>query len=219
MGKLEQLILIYGKKHRQGKLKRKESLKLAEEFLKEKKYGMAHVLYHENIKEIKNTSPEVLMNYAISLAKTEHTKEALKVFSQVSKKLENKKYQYLSLKDLRQNVLLALKNQKNQKNQKKGSSSGTNNQCPDESPCGGQGGGKKMDKQGEAQERKNQISKESTQSLEKRSNERENEITKKRRKVKIPALLKQILDNDRILQKKFMKTSTQNKNHQNRKDW
>ena len=48
---------------------------------------------------------------------------------------------------------------------------------------------------------------------------KEEKIKKKRDGVKIPAILKQILNKDRSLQKKLLDTSTQDKHNYEKKDW
>ena len=50
--------------------------------------------------------------------------------------------------------------------------------------------------------------------------EKEEEIRKKRKMVKIPAMLKQIMSDDSQLQQKYIDTSTRKKNStQDKKDW
>ncbi|RLA64970.1 MAG: hypothetical protein DRQ88_09995 [Epsilonproteobacteria bacterium] len=50
--------------------------------------------------------------------------------------------------------------------------------------------------------------------------QKEKEVKKKREQVKLPAMIKQILEDDRKLQRKYMDTSTGSKNpDRERRDW
>ena len=195
-------------RHKKGFLEREDSLKLAEKFLEKNEYKAASTLYEENIKEIEDTEPEVLMNYGVSLAKSNQTLKAMKVFSELSKKLKDKKYSNFSKEDLRQNILLALRKSEEEKKSK---SKEKNNE----------------EKKSENRESKNQSQKrkerdqknKGKENSEKKLDEKEAEIKKKREKIKIPAILKQILNKDRKLQKKMIDTKTKKPKNYEEKDW
>jgi len=145
---------------------------------------------------------------------------------------------------MRQNILLALRQQKQQqqkkdqqkKNEKKQGSSG--DQQKDNESKGGKGEqqksqdkenqDQKKDKEKNKQKDSDQKKKEEQERQQKKQltkqpqtlDEKEEELRKKRKMVKIPAMLKQIMDTDRQLQKKYQDTSTRDMTKSRvRKDW
>ncbi len=218
-------------KHKKGELKAKESLLFAENLLEGGEYEMASILYKENIKSIENTDLEIIMNYAVSLAKSKRTSEALKLFAEVSQRIRTGNYPHLSKKDIQQNIIFALQ-------EKKGGGKGNNSK--DKKKGEKRKRGKDQNQHNKDGEQKNKNDEKKNQNENKKNNKRKNEkrdqklnhknpkqrldqkekeIRKKRKMVKIPAILKQILSNDRKLQKKFIDTSTQRPQASEQKDW
>jgi hypothetical protein len=80
-------------------------------------------------------------------------------------------------------------------------------------------------KKNKRNEKKNKDNKEENdekkreKSPEERLKEKERKQSQKRKMKKIPGLIKQILSDDRKLQKKYIDTSTKSKNNRPRKDW
>ncbi len=238
-------------RHKKGNLNSFESLKLAENLLESQDYQTALTLYEENIEDIEDASPEIIMNYAISLAKAKKIPEALKLFAKLSKRLKQEKYSHLSSEDLQQNILLALQNQANNNQSKedqqnnKESKEGEEEEKSDQNGKDGnqknQESNKQTGKENESKENKNQdngqAEQEDRQDREDKKEEKasdnqerqinqsqENSTSKDREKeagkmAKIPAILKQILDDDRELQKKFIDTSTKDSQKYQSKDW
>ncbi|MBT5093494.1 MAG: hypothetical protein HOM21_04590, partial [Halobacteriovoraceae bacterium] len=70
------------------------------------------------------------------------------------------------------------------------------------------------------QKDKNKSKKEQAKDRKKQWEKHENDIKKKRKMVKIPAMIKQILNDDRNLQKQFYKTKNRKKHSpRDNKDW
>ena len=222
------------KRHKLGELNTLESVKLAENLLENEEYELALNLYEENI-NIETASPESMMNYAISLAKMKQTLKALKIFEKLSGKIKQEEYSYLSREDLQQNILFALQNQSNQENKQSKDEKQKNNENDE-----GKNQEKKQNQQekGEQEEdkqdqnesedkgqEKNQDEnqdekKDNEQNAQKEENSRDGDSQEEKSETaKIPAILKQILDDDRELQKKFIDTSTKNPQKNQHKDW
>lgn len=222
-------------KLRSGELELAGRLKLAEELLQSKDPEAAKVLYEENLK---GASPESYNNYAIALIQNKEAEKALKVLSDLQRNTRNGQ---VSLNEgqrseLRQNILLALQEQKSQQKQKqeeeekkknqKESGEGNNSDKKEGKDKKEKGKGKedkekeKEKEKGEKKDSKEQKpdkndSKDKAESLK----EKQDDIRKKRKMVKIPGLIKQIMSDDRSLQKKYLDTSTSEPREYQKKDW
>ena len=234
------------KRHKLGELNVLESLKLAENLLENKEYELALSLYEENI-NVETASPEAMMNYAISLAKMKQTHKALKVFEKLSLRIKQKEYSHLSQEDLQQNILLTLQDQSGQKNKQSKDEKQQNdekNENEDQKQASNQEVNKDQEKKQDQQEKSKQEEEKKDdkdkkdqnkgekkdENQDKQNNDEqtaqneknlENADSKeeKNETAKIPAILKQILDDDRKLQKKFIDTSTKTPQRNQHKDW
>lgn len=225
-----------------GELSNDGKLKFAEILMKSKEIDAAKVLYEENLK---HASPQHLNNYAITLIQAKEAKEALKVLSRLQRgaRLGDYKLSDSELSEVRQNILLALQSQKEQERQKQKQKQKKNEEDKNkekekqQSGEGGEGDSKdnkknnseekSQDKKDKDKEKeKNNKNKESDDSQKdkkkakpKSFKEHEDEVKKKRKLVKIPGLIKQIMSDDRTLQKKYLDTSTQKPKEYQKKDW
>lgn len=229
-------------KMKNGELDNKGKLKFAEILLKSKEVDAAKVLYEENLK---HASPQHLNNYAITLIQAKEPERALKVLSRLQRSAREGQ---ANLSDseknqLRQNILLALQSQKQQnqqkqkQKQKKKEEEKEKNKNKQQSGEGGEGKSdnnkkdkseknseKKNDKEEKKEKsKKNQEGKDPKEkkkkSQPKNFKEHQDEVKKKRKMVKIPGLIKQIMSDDRTLQKKYLDTSTRKPKEYQKKDW
>ena len=191
-------------KFRNGKLDRDQRLKLAETFLEEGEDEEALILYKENISDLSREDVKVLFNFGTALLKNEEIKEGLFVFQKLEEKLkyasneENKKV----FSDMRENVLLALR-QKSFRDRIREERSG-------------RGEGKHTLRKILNPNSKLESNPEPNSSLE----QKERKLVEQRKKIKIPAFLKQLLSDDRSLQTKYLDSSMKKKNRQSiSKDW
>ena len=219
-------------KLKKGELDKQKKLKLAEKLLKGKEHDKALTLYEENIENISKTDSATLFNYATAQLKNGNIKDAIDNFLTLRKRLkkddnENSKKM---LNDIRKNILLALNNQqKSQQNQN--DQQEKQEQSDQQNQQGGQGQQKdqdQSDKQNQQGEQKQQSQKGGDREQKKDQKnkmanalkKKEDELKKKRKSVNIPALLRQLLNDDRNLQNKYFDTSTSKKSNQEEiKDW
>ncbi|MEC7274921.1 MAG: VWA domain-containing protein [Bdellovibrionota bacterium] len=223
-------------------------LKLASLYMKEKKPELARVIYEE-VDRKKLTAAD-LNNYALSLIGTKESALALKVLAQLQKdgrsglvKIKDEEESYI-----RQNVLLALNQEKKQSKE-----NNKDSKSEEKKKQKKQGEGEKNKEEKEGQENKDQgkeqkgdsdkkdkkesgkkkkdgdpkpsdqqdnnDKKEKSTPKPKSVKESQDEIRKKRKMIKVPAIIKQIMSDDRNLQQKYLDTSTQERSQNNKKDW
>ena len=209
-----------------GQLNRIKRLKLAEDLLREKKDKEALILYEENIDNISVENEKILFNYATALLKNGQLSKGLDVMSFLQKRLRNKKKMEL---DMQKNILLALDNSEKKesdqeqnkdqnkeqnkdknKDEKKTRDNNKNDEKSSQEKQSTHDGNKKKDEKERQDEKDNPSD---------RLKEKEEELRKKKKKVKIPALLKQLLHDDRNLQNKYFDASTSKNKKDGGKDW
>ncbi|MBT7608514.1 MAG: VWA domain-containing protein [Bacteriovoracaceae bacterium] len=232
---------------KKGQLDRVNKFKIAEGLLVSGRIPESKMMYDETFKEVidnKEIDEKIHVNYGtLFLLKREVNAGALiyeKLFldPNVSDKIKEV---------ARQNILLALADQKqnksdkekeDKKNQKKGDkpkdSKGKKQSEGEGDPSeqkkkekenkkeNKKGKESNKDKKNKEDEKKNNKKKDSEekgkkQKKKKTLEEKEEEIRKKRKMIKIPAMLKQIMSDDSQLQKKYLDTSTKNKSSNNKK--
>lgn len=231
-GEIEQLM----ERMKKGELSKEGKLKFAEILLKAKENEASQVLYEENLKEAK---PADLNNYAISLIQNKQPEKAIKILSDIQQRARDGK---LSLTDserdeIRQNMLLALQTQKQQSQQKKqeekeekenkdkqknkgsGQEGDSKGQEKKQESGEGEEKNKKEDKKSKGDKKSSEEDAGEKKKKAKSLKERQEEIRKKRKMVKIPGLIKQIMSDDRALQKKYLDTSTKKPKVYQKKDW
>lgn len=231
-------------RHRDGVAQKSELSFLAFELMIAKDVKRANQLYKE-LKTTKNSKKEDLFNLAASEIKLGNLKKGLIAYNNLLK--ANNSLSQKSKDEIRQNVLLALKKQKGKKGKdkkknkksKKGKDKDKNkdNKSSDDkskSENSKKGDNKdnkdkkdkkddkkeKNEKKDDKKDNKNQQDQNKQGKRKKQSIEdKEKEIKTKRKMVKIPPLLKQILNDDRSLQKRYLDTSTTKKHKSERRDW
>ena len=206
------------KRLKEGKLDNRKKLKLAEKLLRGKEHNKGLTLYEENITEPSKIDDATLFNYATAQLKNGQIKNAINNFLKLRKRLEKKKAMIVvkkMLNDIRGNILLALNNKKRNQQNQKGQQNPHNQQNQQNKQKEQQQQNQTRGDKNEQRGKKSQMNK-MAEALKKK----EEELKKKRNSVKIPALLKQLLNDDRNLQNKYFDTSTLKKGVQEEvKDW
>lgn len=224
-------------KHKQGLLDRNGKMKMAELLMDHQSYDMASTIYEESTKEMTGKDKN---NYAINLIKNKQTGKAIQILSDLQLKMKSGEEVDKELKKaIRQNMLLALvenrkqqnknknkkkqeqknkkKKKEKQKNQKTGKGkSGENKKDnkeykPDDK--------EKLEKKKNDKNNKNKDEKNQKKKHPRSLKDKQKDIERKRKMVKIPGLIKQLMSDDRSLQKKYIDTSTDKQKSFNKKDW
>jgi Ca-activated chloride channel family protein len=223
-------------KLKNGELNKEGKLKFAEILLKSKEAEAAKVLYEENLDQ---ASPAHKNNYAISLIQNKKPEQAIKVLSELQKEIRNGIVTATDTErgEIRQNMLLALQAQQKQSQQKQKSKKSEDEKNKKKKKGEGQEGdskGKKKEgKQGEGEEKKSKDQESKDKNKKQKQDEekgkekqkaqtlkeKQDQIRKKRKMVKVPGLIKQIMSDDRALQKKYLDTSTKKPKVYQKKDW
>lgn len=228
-------------KMKSGKASRKEVLKIAEKLMKNNEDQRASELYSEYSKQ--GDDQEVLFNRATALLKTNRLDEAMPLIQEIYKNGKSEE-----IKDrMRHNLLLTMNNQNqgkskenkddkkddkqdkqdNQDQKGKEGKDGKDNKDNKDSKGNKDQNQKKDDSKGK--DDKDQKDKKDPKDLDKPERqdakpqsleEKEKMIEQKRRMVKTPAMVKQIMSDDRELQKKMMDTSTNERGSSKpKRDW
>ena len=230
---------------KEGKADRQYILKVAEKILKSGDEIRAQELYSEYVKN--SDDDEIKFNYATSLLKSNKFQEALPLVQDLMKKSKDNELKkklknnlLLSLDENRQKDKENKDNKENKNNKEKQENKDNQSQNknpkdngkkpedkksdtksggkPDEKPQGKKDDQSKPDKKSEAKDEKQEDKgqKDEPQTIE----EKEKKIEQKRKMVKTPAMIKQILSDDRELQKKMMDTTTNERGEQKpKRDW
>ncbi len=242
---MEQMTKVYEQleslmvKHKEGLLTNKEKMRMAELLTQNESYEMADTLYKESYKEMSYRNKN---NYAINLIKNKQAEMAIAVLSDLQLELSRNDITDEELKKtLRQNILLALAENKKQKQEKKDQEKKEKEQEEKDkkkqkqgesgegkSKKGSKGEQKPSDKE-EDKEKKKKDSEKNKKTKEEKDNQKEakpkslkekqKDIERKRKMVKIPGLIKQLMSDDRDLQKKYIDTSTDKPKSFKKKDW
>ena len=217
-------------KVKEGAFNRKEKLNLALELIKEGDFKTGVTIFEENIK------PSDPLPYKFNLSTGLLGKRDLK------KGISNLKSLYELYKDnpqieeaIRKNILFALKNEQSERKQeqqeKEKKEKNQDKKDENKKQKGDNGQSDKKDQENSDQEKKEQKNKEDKEqdkeSEDKKNSkkpkdykEKEKQLKQKRKMVKIPAMIKQLMGQDRKLQEKYIDTSTQDKQRNNKnRDW
>tara|TARA_R110002072_G_scaffold288917_1_gene455539 strand:+ start:224680 stop:226395 length:1716 start_codon:yes stop_codon:yes gene_type:complete len=219
-----------------GEASFEEKLKYSENLLKAKEFRKSQLFMEDLLKKSKDY--RLYNNLGIANLRQKKFKEAIDSFENAFRVAEDERVK----KEIRENILKVLaekdkdkkdkdKENKDKKNKDKKDNSKSKGNKKDkkdksdkqnkEKSKGDNKDGKKDDKdkdKGDKEDKnKDQDKKEKTpqDELEKR----ESEIKRKRKLQKIPALVKQLMSEDRELQKKFLDTSTSERKGYDKKDW
>ena len=226
------------KKLQNGDITKTEKLKLSEFFLENKLPEKALTIYEESLDDLSREDAKHVVNYGTLLFKNKKYKEAIDAYDSVNEeKLDPK-----AVELMRKNKLAALqkkkqdqknknknKDNKDQKKDKK-NKSGQQDQKDKKNQKGSKGkdqdNQKKKDKSKSKEEKKKSESEKKKEEKEKKKEKQKkkkwedikNDIRKKKNMSKVKGVLKQIVNDDRNIQKKFMKTSKQ-RQKRDVKDW
>lgn len=213
----------YKQKMRNGMLDRSGRLKLAEYLLRNKKEKEALEIYEENISKKGKHTKQTLFNYGTALLASGEIKKAKDLYQSILDKLpKTKDKKDLALIDsIRKNVLLTLKSKLNKKDKKKKGKKKEKDKS-DKGKKKGKGKGKKDKKKqskgtaGKGQNNAQKPKEKKAQTLEMK----ESMMRLRKKLVKIPAVLKQILDDDKMIQRKKISTSLRRfQRTATKKDW
>lgn len=236
----EDLMKSLGDGLKEGRLALKEKQKLAELYLKNGEEEKALSLYKESIPQTKDTSTESLFNYGSLLLKNGRFKEGLSYYEAIKERTNDEEL----LSKMRNNLQLAFKQKEEQQekkeeqkegekkeDQKKGEDKKENEQKQNEKKNEQKNqsksdqkkdGDKKQEPQKSDDQKKEQEQKKEEQPKEKSETleEYENKLRQQKNMVKVPAIMKQLLNEDRDLQKKYLDTTEDRKmRSRDKKDW
>ncbi len=227
-------------KLKNGDISKSEKLKLSEFFLENKSPDKALTIYEESLEDLEKEDAKHVVNYGTLLFKNKKYKEAIDAYDRVDEKRLDPK----ALELMRKNKLAALKkNQQDQKNKNKEKNKDKKDKNKDKKNKSGQqdqndkknkkgSKGKNQDNQKKKDKSKSKEEKKKSESDKKKEEQKKkeqkqkkknwedikNDIRKKKNMSKVKGVLKQIVNDDRNIQKKFMKTSKQ-RQQRDVKDW
>ena len=197
--------LLY-QKFKRGESNKFERLKLAEEYLKSGEAAKASDIYRENLnrEDIANKDyGKAIINQGISLMQVGKVKQGVDLLNFYKDNTTDESLE----KMINQNILAILKQQQ-QKNQEKNKNQENKKQ------------------QGKTQDKKKDDSGNSEQNKEGKKNKGEQndkdsgkDKKRNKKKVKLPVLLKQLVDKDGKIQEKMLDTKTRHRKSSRQKDW
>ena len=210
--------------HKKGELSKNDEKYLASKFLKQKEYNKAATIYEDAIKFPEHEDANTLMNYGTSLIGGKRLSDGVDMLELALSKIPKEDKE--TREQIKQNILLALKQQEQQKKQKKqnkkdknkdkNKKNNKNNQKKDKN---GKKEKDKQDKNGKdkKEDQKEKDSKKGDNDKDKKQDEQKQGKMKRK---KMSALMKEILNDDKKLQKKLLDTSRGNKKGgSSEKDW
>ncbi|MCP4913860.1 MAG: VWA domain-containing protein [Oligoflexia bacterium] len=204
-----------------------EKLKYSENLIKNKEFERAAIYIEDLVKKDKDNY-KLHSNLGLAFAKTKKKTKALQSYQRALELAKDDEVK----KKIRENVMKLFeesqkdksgddksKDQKEGKQNQKKDNSKNGKQSKQQKKTQGDSQGKKQnkDKDKKDQEEKNKKGKE--QSKQEQLQKRESKIKRKRKLQKVPAMVKQLLSDDRELQKKFLDTSTSERKSYDKKDW
>lgn len=232
---------------KEGKLDKKNTLKLAEDLLKIDQNEEAATIYQENIKNLESEDIPTQFNYGTSKLKSKKLKDGLGILKDLQDKIAKMEGpQKAKIEEaIRNNILMAIdqqgkgegkgednKDQKDKKENKKDQGQGESQENQDkdqkdknQSEDQKQGQKNKDQKEKNKDKNKGDEKKDKEDEKEKEQKpqsvaEKEEEIKKFKNMVKLPAMVKQLLDEDRKLQEKHLDTRTDQRDQNHlQKDW
>ena len=232
-------------RHKEGTLSKAETLKLGGILLRKNENEKSLKIYEENTNDVLKEKDEVIFNYATGLLKNKKENEAVELYSYLRDKRVEEFGEDDKIVQAIDNNLLFSSNSQQQKKQNKESQKKEDDKNKNDEKNGDKGkgqGNQKNDKQkqGENRDKKDQKDKndgdgkkdqnekkkdkpedeDSKKEKQKSLKDMQDEIRKAKNSVKIPALLKQLLNDDRQLQKKLLDASTNDRrSNDGHKDW
>jgi Ca-activated chloride channel family protein len=207
-------------KVKQGEAKIEEKFKLAEEFLKTDYVEQAYIIYKENKDEIK--AIENLFNFATSSMLSKEINKGLAYYKSIMDESSNQEIIELA----RKNILIILAQNEDQSgddNQEQKSRDKSDKGESDSQGNGNKEKGESDDKNDESQSEENDDNQMNNDNEEKKEKEEQKQNDNQKQDVskqEVPSLLKQLIQDDRQLQKKLLDTTTGDKlKPRDKKDW
>jgi Ca-activated chloride channel family protein len=205
-------------KHKKGRLSKGEEKYLAGKFLKQKEFGKAAAVYEDAISFPEHENLDTLMNYGTSLIGSQKLSKGVDMLELALSKVRDDDEE--TKEQIKQNILLALKQEEQRKKQKKNKDKNKKKDKKDKNKNqDNKDGDKKKD------DKKNKDNKEEKNNEKKEGDGDKNEEEKKKKEGKVErkkmsALMKEILNDDKKLQKKLLDTSRgKKKGGASDKDW
>ena len=202
-------------KFKEGRASKRERLKVAEKYLKSEEVEKALQIYKENIplpmRERKEYQAPII-NYGTALMKSGHLRKGISLLNDYKDLVKDEEIK----KIINENILALLIQQKkkNEQSKKDGQSKQEKKGSKKGKGAGGSGDS------GESHEDKNtEGAGPPPPQNPRQGNSRNNEKKKKQKKVKLPTLLKQLVDKDKKLQEKMLDTKTKSQHSSQQKDW
>ncbi len=213
----------------EGNISQGEKLELAKKLMEAESYQESATLYNESL-DSGDVSPRASLNYGTSLLAGGEVARGLEVLANTSQSDLSEEEKMI----VRSNVLNAIKQQQEQQKQeqenKDQKDQKDNGQGQQDQPKDSQDGEKQKDqKEQQDQQNKNEQNKQDQQgkdqqnkskSNQQKLKERQEKQKRERAMKKVPALVKQVLEDDRKLQEQYIDTSTDTPEDTTKpKDW
>jgi Ca-activated chloride channel homolog len=225
-----------------GKLSTLEKIKLADELYKGGLKPDAMNLYKEAMPSQSDTSipPEAVLNYGSSLLETGQIQEGLKVYDELSQKLDKSERSDTIRKMMENNILSTFvaqekKNQQDKQDKNNDKKDNKNDQSQSSSGSSSGSSQKKDMKNGSSEKKENDLKDQPKNEGEKKPEDQQNDPQQMKESQdkgknqpssmppqKIPAKLKQLMSDDRQLQMKMIENGTKELNRKKSrksKDW
>lgn len=211
--------------HKKGKLSKSDEKYLASQFLKQKEFSKAATIYEDVIKFPEHENANTLMNFGTSLIGSKRLVDGVDMLELALSKIPKEDEE--TREQIKQNILLALKQQEQQKKQnkqnkenKKDNKDKKNKKNDKKNDKKKQDGEKKDDEDKKGKKEKDQKNKESKKGDKDSDKKQDEQKQGKMKRKKMSALMKEILNDDKKLQKKLLDTSRGNKKGgSGEKDW
>lgn len=198
-------------RHKKGELTKDEEKYLAGKYLKIKDFKTASTLYDETIKFPEHENAGTLMNYGTSLIGKHNFTKGVDMLEMALSKLDKDDEE--TREQIKQNILLALKQEEEKKQQEQQKQK--ENQEQQENKEDQKNQEKNNEEEQNEKEQKEQKGNQGPDKNEKKQKQKEGQ-----QKKGLSALMKEILNDDKKLQKKLLDTSTGTRGGgSNVKDW
>lgn len=210
---------------KKGKLSPEKKSELARRLLKEKQQESAELLYEESFRERKEIDETELLNLGTAKIKNKKFEDGLALYRRAEELAKKSSDPSTLLDTIRRNRLFALQQQRNhEQKQKEKQQQQQQSDEEKEGDSNKEDGEKKQQAKNESKNQKKQSGKgegqkQKKEQQKKRMAKNQGQRPKSMQKKKIPALVKQLMDDDRSLQEKLLDTTTNTPQRGPTKDW
>ena len=203
-------------KFKKGEANLSEKAAVGRIFLEQNEFNRSKAVYKDIVEGHDKKDIPHLFNYATSLLYSGDIEQAIDIYSRIAESTSNTEIK----EKIQNNIMHFLAQEKNKKEgKKKEEGEEEKEENKDEKQKGEKGEEKEENKKenGESKEgeekeeekEEEEEEKEATPPSPQNIEEREKEIEEKRKLTKTPALLKQLMQDDRVLQQRYLDTTTQ----------